>query len=330
MGNLKRLCLFSSYSESNKIENYVKHYLTELTNYCDEIYFITNERDIDKDGLDFLTEKKIGLKYVQNRGYDFGMYWHVLKDLDIKPYYQVALINDSCYLFKSLNNFFLWQSSNNFDVYGMTDSIFKGHHLQSYFLIFNRRVMQLMKAYFIKHGIIDDVHKLIETYEIGLCQYLIKAGFTIGAMYSQKMLQNHTSNIMTEAAKDLLARGIPLIKRKLIHNTFREDEVSYLEHVNFDFSVDYRKLLYSYGDKKILDYLLLSHEVKVYQIYYDVDQIKYLSPDTLPYYNSKLTVYFENDLIKNFYNQSKIEADYFGVLSWRFQEKNRLQFQTLI
>lgn len=329
MSDLKKICLFSSYSNLNKIDNYVKFYLTELKNYFDEIIFITNERSLEQESLDYLNTSNITLKYVENRGYDYGMYYHVIKDLDMKKYQNLALINDSCYLFKSLSNFFLWHSNQpTLDCAGMTDSIFKGHHIQSYFLIFSRRVLQLLKAYFVKNGIIEDVIKLIETYEIGFCKYLIENKFKIGAMYSQKMLQDHSSNIMTEAVPELLARGIPLIKRKLIHNTFREDEISYLEHVKFDFSTDYRKLLYNYADRKTLDYLLQNFSVKVYQIYYDVEQIKNLSPDTLPYYNSKLTVYFENDLIKNFYNSDKIEADYFGILSWRFSEKNNVQFRT--
>lgn len=328
MSNLKKVCVFSSYSNSNKIDNYIKHYLVELKKYFDEIIFITNLRKLEQESLDFLTHNVIGLKQVENQGYDFGMYYHVVKDLDVKHCSQLAFVNDSCYLFKPLHNFFLWLNNQQLDVSGMTDSIFKSHHIQSYFLVFSKRVLHLVKAYFIKHGIIDDVHKLIETYEIGLCKYLTESSFKIGAMYSQRMLQNHSSNIMTEAAPELLARGIPLIKRKLIHNTFRDDEVSYLEHVKFDFTIDHRKLLYNYADVKLLDYLLQTYSIKTYQIYYDVEQIKYLSPDTLPYYNSSLSVYFENDLIKKFYLSEKIEADYFGVLSWRFSEKNGSQFRS--
>ena len=147
-------------------------------------------------------------------------------------------------------------------------------------------------------------------------------------MYSQLSFGDHQSNIMTEKADQLLSRGIPLIKKKIVNNSFRPDEVSYLEHVNFDFSVDYRKLLYNYADKHLLDYLLMNFTTKVYQIYYDVEQIKYLSPDTLPHYNSKLSVYFENDLIRDFYDAGKIDSDYFGILSWRFQEKNGVQFKS--
>ena len=328
MSDLKKLCLFSSYSQLSKIDNYVKYYLLDLKNYFDEIIFITNERYLDDDSLTFLHNQNIELKQVQNKGYDFGMYYNVIKDLDVKKYYQLALVNDSCYLFKSLNNFFIWYNNQQLDCAGMTDSIYKGHHIQSYFLLFSKRVIHLVKNYFTKNGIIEDVHLLIETYEIGLCQMLTQSSYKIGAMYSQKMLQNHASNIMTEAVPELLARGIPMIKRKLILNTFREDEISYLEHVKFDFTTDYRKLLYSYADRKTLDYLLQTHSVKIYQIYYDVDQIQHLSPDALPFYNNKLSVYFENDLIKEFAENDKIEADYFGVLSWRFANKNNMQFKT--
>lgn len=328
---MKKICLYSSYSPTDRIDNYIKYYLNDLCQYFDEIIFITNTREICADDLNYINQNpKITLKMVQNQGYDFGMYWHVIKDLNVNLYQTVALVNDSCYLIRSLKPFFTWYSNFGADVSGITDSIFKGHHIQSYFLIFSKRVLQLVKAYFIKYGIVSDVHKLIETYEIGLCKYLIDGGFKLSAMYSQKMFNDHNSNIVTEKMQELLAKGIPIIKRKLVNNTFREDETSYLEHVNFDFSVDYKKLLYSYIDHDTLAYILQNQQVKVYQIYYDLDQIKFISPDCLPYYNSGLTVYFENELIKNFYTDNKIEADYFGILSWRFSQKNGFQYNSAL
>lgn len=320
-----RVCLFSSYSESIKIDNYVKYYLSELKKYFDTIVFITNQRALDNDALLYLNENLITLKMVQNMGYDFGMYYNVIKDLDTFNVSQLALVNDSCYLFKPLNTFFNWYSLQNVDCAGFTDSVYKGRHIQSYFLLFSKRVIPFVKQYFMKNGIITDVHKLIETYEIGMCQAMISEGYTIDSMFKQSEFNNN-SNIMTENAFLLLQKGIPLIKRKLVLNTFREDEISYLEHVKFDFSINYRQVLASFTSPDVLSYILNQHRVKVYQIYYDEDQLKYLSPDTLPYYNTKLSPFFENDVIRHMYNNNMISSDFFGVLSWKFKLKNDFQY----
>lgn len=322
-----RLCLFSSYSEKNTIDNYVKYYVKELSQHFDKIIFITNHRQIDIEDTKFLNENNIVLKFVENKGYDFGMYYHVIKDLDIKDIQMLGLVNDSCILFKRLDNFFNWFKNQKLDLGGITDSITYQKHIQSYFWVFKKRVIHVVKDYFVKNGIIENVHELIPTYELGLCKHLLDNDFKIGALYNQKMFNNYDGNMMTEIVEKLLEKGIPIIKRKVIYKHFRSDEVSYLQHKNIDFNKDFKKILYSYGEKSVLDYVLQSHRLKIYQIYYDVEQIKHLSPHTMPYYNSKLSVYFENDLLKDFYYNNKIDSDYFGILSWRFNSKNGFAFQ---
>ncbi len=70
----------------------------------------------------------------------------------------------------------------------------------------------------------------------------------------------------------------------------------------------------------------------VYQIYYEPWQLEKLSPLTVPFYNNDdiLTPFFENDVIRKLYDNQKIHtSDYFGVLSWRIQEKNNIDLQVL-
>lgn len=72
--------------------------------------------------------------------------------------------------------------------------------------------------------------------------------------------------------------------------------------------------------------------MSIYQIYYEPWQLEKLSPLTIPFYNNdeKLTPFFENDVIRSLYNNQKIHSsDYFGVLSWRIQEKNNINLEVL-
>lgn len=48
-----KLCLFSSYSEKNTIDNYIKYYVKELNLHFDKIIFITNHRQIDSEDVKF-------------------------------------------------------------------------------------------------------------------------------------------------------------------------------------------------------------------------------------------------------------------------------------
>jgi hypothetical protein len=69
---------------------------------------------------------------------------------------------------------------------------------------------------------------------------------------------------------------------------------------------------------------------KVYQIYFEPQQRGMLSPYTIPYYNEKLSPFFENDVIKDLYEKGEVHSsDYFGVLSWRIESKNYLSLSLL-
>jgi hypothetical protein len=328
MMNLKKLCLFSSFSEKKTIDNNVKYYLIQLKNYFDEVIFITNTRELNDDSHTFLILHNITLKQVPNNGLDFGMYVHVIKDLNMNLYENLALVNDSCYLFKPLNNFFDWYQNNKLDVVGFTDCLIKEHHIQSYFVVYSKNTLQPVKDYFIKNGIIDDRKEIIETYEIGLSKYLRNLSFNIVAMYptikGTSNVDIKNINRMLQDIENILLEGIPLIKRKVLHNSFSEIDSKSLKDSNYNYSIDYRKLIDV--DDRLLNYLIPNNLV-VYQIYYNKSQKIYLSEDTIPYYNDKLSVYFENDIIKDLY-KVKNKGDYFGVLSWKFIDKNKFDFKS--
>jgi hypothetical protein len=71
--------------------------------------------------------------------------------------------------------------------------------------------------------------------------------------------------------------------------------------------------------------------MKIHQIYYLDEQKPLLLNGAIPYFNENLTVYFENEVIRKLgLNQNE---DYFGVFSWKFKEKRKLdlfQIQELI
>lgn len=68
----------------------------------------------------------------------------------------------------------------------------------------------------------------------------------------------------------------------------------------------------------------------IHQIYFEPEQKSVLSQYTTPYYNEKLTPFFENDVIVDLYNKQVISnSDYFGILSWRIESKNHLSLTCL-
>ena len=89
---MKSICLFSSYFNQQVIPYYIKFYLEEL----------------NSEELSYLHKNKFTLKLVSNEGYDFGMWYKALLEIKSEEFDRIALVNDSCVLFKSLTATFDW------------------------------------------------------------------------------------------------------------------------------------------------------------------------------------------------------------------------------
>jgi len=205
---------------------------------------ITNNRDIIKSDLTFLNRIGVGVLRVENEGLDFGMWYKGLNEIEIDNYDQVAFINDSCILFdrNGLRHILDWVDKNDIEYCGLTDSNQIDYHIQSYFTIAKSSIFQYIKNYYSDNGIInDDSRNIIEVYEIGISKYLIEKGVKIGSYFTHKDYTSPNISIM-ESVK-LIKNGCPLIKKKLLRNSFRDHEKSFLEYHNFNFNTNYKSLI---------------------------------------------------------------------------------------
>lgn len=62
--------------------------------------------------------------------------------------------------------------------------------------------------------------------------------------------------------------------------------------------------------------------MKIYQIYFQPEQLERYQFDYTPYFNEKPTVFLENEVIRTLIEQKKHEGtEYFGVLAYKFRPK---------
>ena len=220
---MKSICLFCSYFDSENIPNYVQFYIKELTRHFTEVIFITNEKKLGTNSLSFLESNKITPFFVSNEGHDFGMWYKAMLKYNIEEYDRVGLINDSCILFKSLDNYFNWLNNQNLDYAGMTDSGEIVYHIQSYFLTVNKKAIEPTLRFFKQYGLQADRESVINTYELGLCKYLEEMGLNAGAWFSfRKYMPKYNPSVY--AAYKMIKDGFPLIKKKIIFNSFSVEE----------------------------------------------------------------------------------------------------------
>ena len=229
---MKSICFYSSYFMQDYIPYYVKFYVEELNNYFSEIIFLTNEKKLQETELAYLKQKNITLKFVSNEGFDFGMWYKAFKEYPSLDYDRVALINDSCILFKPLTNVFNWANNNRFDYCGLVSSNSINFHVQSYFIIINKNAIKPVYNYFMQHGLISDYKKVIVTYEIGLSAYLQKQNLHIAAMFTSKrdIAAQNPSFLVIE---DFIRDGLPMIKKKIIFRSYRKGEYLSMLRMNF-------------------------------------------------------------------------------------------------
>ncbi len=231
-----KLCVFIHFSNDNFIPKYVQIYLKELVRHFDEIILVTNKRAIHS-GVGEL-HSKIRLQEVTNEGYDLGMFYKAFQTLELDNYSQIACINDSNILFNVLDRIFEWGKVNSFDFWGLIDSYqepwFSSHqdsyHIQSHFLVFNKKAIELLPGFFqslnLNHLFQEENKKLlrrkvIDKWEIGITQYMVKSGLSVGSFYDSKIvqLQNNIKkdiNLSHNQYASLIESGYPLIKKKII------------------------------------------------------------------------------------------------------------------
>ena len=216
---MKTICLFSSFFIQNKIPLYIKLYLEELRRHFDELVFITNQKELDFSEIIDLKNRDIRIEFVENEGYDFGMWYKILTKLDVGKYSRIGLVNDSCVLFRKLDRFFQWVNETNLDYCGLIDSNELSYHIQSYFIIINCPALISLQNYFLEHGVINDKVQVIHSYEIGLSKFMNQQGYKLGAFFSCfKYSGDKNINILLHKVPELVIDGLPIAKRQTVLN----------------------------------------------------------------------------------------------------------------
>lgn len=189
----KRLVIFAHFDRDNIIDDYVIHYLGELRQIAERLIVVTTS---------FLNDASIqstksivdDLIIRENSGYDFCS-WQKGIELagDLSHYDEVVICNDSVYgPFFPLARTFERMERRRCDFWGMTESNEILHHIQSYFVVFKKRIISSREFKEFWEGINAEPSKqrVIEKYEIGMSQFLMKNGFSCQALFRQtgKML----------------------------------------------------------------------------------------------------------------------------------------------
>jgi len=235
---MRSICFFASYFKGNKIPYYITVYLTELKKHFSEVVLLTSQNNLSIESIAFLKAENIRLQIEENEGFDFGLWYKAFQKNEIDTYDQIALVNDSCILFKPLNEFMNWSRSNNADLQGITLSNAIALHIQSYFLMINKRAIPFVKEYFEKHKLLKNISDVIAVYEVGLSSFLISKDLRIDAFMDNNGYNGEFSPYYY-CVDYHISKGIPVIKKKILFASYRKDELFTLARMRFNISLSH-------------------------------------------------------------------------------------------
>jgi hypothetical protein len=182
-----RLALYAHYSSEPTVARHVQHHLQHLRGLDFKICFITNS-PISAASAFQLRDVCDRIVQRENTGYDFSMWQAGLEQYDLSAIDELLLTNASI-----IGPLWplepLWQNPlvNQCDFWGLTDNCDTCHHLQSFFLVFRRAVIQTECFARFWSAILPytDKAQVIRSYEMGLTSWLEQHGFKWKTQFPQ-------------------------------------------------------------------------------------------------------------------------------------------------
>lgn len=230
---MNSICFFASYFSGKHLPYYIKVYLKELKRHFTEVVLLIEEKQLSPESLEFLTLEHIRIQQEKNSGFDFGLWYKAFQKTSVLSYDRVALVNDSCILFKPLDELMSWAAEDTAELKGITKSEAVSPHVQSYFLLIHKSAIPATLRYFEKHKVYSDIEAVITHYEIGLSKYLLSQGYTLSAFIDNNGYSGEFSPYY-QCVDYHIQKGIPVIKKKILYSSYRKRELATLARMNFN------------------------------------------------------------------------------------------------
>jgi lipopolysaccharide biosynthesis protein len=227
---MTRLVLFAHFDRENEIKGYVLHHLAALRSLGARIVFVSTSplADTEVAKVRGLVETVL-LK--DNVGMDFGMWRFALERVPLDGCDELVLANSSVFgPVYPLEPIFRRMTDDPCDFWGMTDNFEHHWHLQSYFLVFKRRVVEspTLRMFFDSVLPYRAAGPIILSYEVGLTSFLAENGFK-GAAVSpidawasrglrRRMERSGIWNPTLVYPALVLAHGMPFVKVFLLRD----------------------------------------------------------------------------------------------------------------
>ena len=219
---MRRVVAFAHYDAHKAIKPFILHHLAELKGICDEIHFASTA-ELAADELAKLNGLVTTQRLCENTGYDFGMWARMIADLHLDAWDELVLTNSSVYgPVTPLAQLFSRMNGEACDFWGLTDSLEIEYHIQSFFLVFRKSILDSGHIQKFFASVLPYRHKwqVIRSYEVGLTHYFLDQGFipSVVASVIGSDLRLGVCNPCMCVPVRLIDLGVPYVKVELLRD----------------------------------------------------------------------------------------------------------------
>jgi rhamnosyltransferase len=182
---MKRLAIYAHYGSSPQVASHVSFYLQHIAELGFQICFVSN---LEISPTSEMSLKKTCERVIvrENTGLDFSMWRRGMAEYDLLQFDELLLTNSS--IIGPLQPLApLWQNPAvaDCDFWGLTDNDELNQHLQSYFLVFRKRVLHSERLRDFWRTVLPykNRQQVIQSYELGLSCWLEEGGFQWQAIF---------------------------------------------------------------------------------------------------------------------------------------------------
>lgn len=218
ISGLTEILVYASYSHNGQIPDFVTRQIEIFAQHVPVIFVMAVESlEVGQRRLEQLSKCCHILIVRENNGYDFGSWASAVRLYGkyLQAAKRVYFVNDSCYgPFGDISDMFSRIRNCPADLVALTDNTVFHHHLQSFFVAWNSRMIRSRLFYHFWNSVCQWREKsdIIKAYEVGLGTIVREVGATVKAVYTDMPHENATHTQWRE----LLERGFPFVKRELI------------------------------------------------------------------------------------------------------------------
>jgi len=217
------LCLFVTYSPESAIKIHVIEHVASLIAHGIKVVLIvnTNLKHEEIEIPNKLSQNLHGIMIRDNEGYDFGAWAHAYQEIKNKNIDRLYLINDSIVGPLNDTNYSKMIASIrglDADFIGLTKNTLPNLHLQSFFLVINKKLLQSYQWNSFMNGVLNLPTKqhVIDCYETKLTKHLEELGFNSEVVYPYLAPHLSLCNDTFHSWDKLISIGFPFVKGSVL------------------------------------------------------------------------------------------------------------------